>query len=159
MEQIESEHSFISEEKKSPSPEAKTNSITVLTSTSNLQSTVTDNIESQSPVPQYSNIAHDRTANQKERPPSLDSEREKLRKKAIRASTDAAFSKDWDTFLDAASKIDSKAHYRLDTTISAAIRNDAPINVFYELLQLGAAFKPHHTTELAVINKLELTKS
>ena len=70
----------------------------------------------------------------------------------------AADSGDWDAFLDIAFELELISDYELATSFSEAIRNNAPLWVFEDLINRGAHFNVSHLLMLASNNQLSLIK-
>ncbi|MBT0585320.1 hypothetical protein [Alteromonas oceanisediminis] len=80
------------------------------------------------------------------------------RDQKIKAPMIAAKEGDWELFLDETVHLQTMSDYLLSASISSAIRHNAPLHVFEELISRGARFLPRHTMMLAMKNKVEMVE-
>lgn len=76
----------------------------------------------------------------------------------LKINRQAARRGDWVLFLESARRIREMPEHLRPTTLTAAIRENAPIHVFKALLDEGETFLPEHAIRIALENNLALLK-
>lgn len=77
---------------------------------------------------------------------------------ALDIARKASRSGDWELFLEAARKVREMPDYLHPMTLTAAIKENAPVSVFRTLIDEGEVFLPQHLTRISIEDNLPLLR-